>query len=256
MRLNKKDLKLFLDEKVDMYNRWSYFRDDPVSIPHLFQRKEDIEIAGFLTATIAWGRRETIVTSAKRMIAFLEYSPFDFVLHHKENDLQKIRGVIHRTFQSDDLIFFIKSLKRIYQSKNGLEGIFRLYQTGTSMQPAIHRFRELFFEAPHTQRIAKHIPDPLKGSAAKRMNLFLRWMIRKDRSGVDPGIWTSVSPSKLSCPLDVHSGRVARKLGLLHRNMNDAGAVNELDLALRELDATDPVKYDFALFGLGWYEGL
>jgi len=251
MKLKKEELKEFLDEKVDLYNKPEFIEFDPISIPHRFTGKEDIEISGFLAATIAWGNRTMILRNANRMMDYLDDSPLDFILNHSENDLMRISKVIHRTFNAADFIYFIKALKHIYKIQNGLEGIFNKYRTTDSLQPAIHQFRNMFFELPHDGRTMKHISDPLKGSAAKKLNMYLRWMIRKDDRGVDFGIWKSISPSILSCPLDVHSGNVARKLGLLTRKQNDAKAVSELDSSLRDMDSHDPVKYDFALFGLG-----
>jgi len=256
MKLKKEELKRFLNEKVEKFNRIEFIESDPISIPHRFAGKEDIEISGFLAATIAWGNRTMILRNANRMMAFLDDSPHDFILNHTGNDLERISTVIHRTFNAADFIYFIKALKHIYTTQNGLEGIFNQYRTKDSLQPAIHQFRNVFFELPHNSRTMKHISDPFNGSAAKKLNMYLRWMIRKDDKGVDFGIWKSISPSILSCPLDVHSGNVARKLGLLTRKLNDAKAVTELDTNLRELDSKDPVKYDFALFGLGVFEGF
>jgi len=256
MKLKKEELKEFLEEKVDKYNRIDFIESDPISIPHRFTGKEDIEISGFLAATIAWGNRSVILRNANRMMAYLDDSPYDFILNHSENDLERISTVIHRTFNAADFIYFIKALKLIYNTQNGLEGIFNRYRTQDSLQPAIHQFRSMFFELPHESRTMKHISDPFKGSAAKKFNMYLRWMIRKDDRGVDFGLWKSISPSILSCPLDVHSGNVARKLGLLKRKLNDAKAVSELDYALRKLDKEDPARYDFALFGLGVSEGF
>ena len=256
MKLKKEELKEFLDEKVAKYNRPDFIEHDPISISHRFTSKEDIEISGFLAATIAWGNRTMILRNANRMMTYLDDSPYDFILHHSENDLERISTVIHRTFNAEDFIYFIKALKHIYKTHNGLEGIFNQYRTKDSLQPAIHQFRSKFFELPHDSRTMKHISDPLKGSAAKKLNMYLRWMIRKDDRGVDFGLWKSISPSILSCPLDIHSGNVARKLGLLTRKLNDSKAVSELDANLREMDKEDPVKYDFALFGLGVFEGF
>lgn len=256
MKLTISELKEFLDEKVEKYNRPEFIEPDPISIPHRYSIKEDIEISGFLAATIAWGNRTMILRNANRMMAYMDDSPYDFILHHSQNDLERISTVIHRTFNAGDFIYFIKALKHIYQTHNGLENIFNHYQTKESLQPAIHQFRNIFFELPHDNRTMKHISDPFKGSAAKKINMYLRWMIRKDDKGVDFGLWKSVSPSILSCPLDVHSGNVARKLGLLIRNQNDSKAVAELDAGLREMDREDPVKYDFALFGLGVFDGF
>jgi uncharacterized protein (TIGR02757 family) len=256
MKLKKEELKEFLDEKVEKYNQLDFIEHDPISIPHRFASKEDIEISGFLAATIAWGNRTMILRNANRMMAYLDDSPYDFILNHSERDLERISTVIHRTFNAADFIYFIKALKYIYKTQNGLEGIFDQYRTKDSLQPAIHQFRNKFFELPHSSRTMKHISDPFKGSAAKKINMYLRWMIRKDNRGVDFGLWNSISPSILSCPLDVHSGNIARKLGLLTRKQNDSKAVSELDDALRKLDKDDPVKYDFALFGLGVSKNL
>ena len=256
MKLKKEELKEFLDEKVAKYNRPDFIEHDPISISHRFTSKEDIEISGFLAATIAWGNRTMILRNANRMMTYLDDSPYDFILHHSENDLERISTVIHRTFNAEDFIYFIKALKHIYKTHNGLEGIFNQYRTKDSLQPAIHQFRSKFFELPHDSRTMKHISDPLKGSAAKKLNMYLRWMIRKDDRGVDFELWKSISPSIFSCPLDIYSGNVARKLGLLTRKLNDSKAVSELDANLREMDKEDPVKYDFALFGLGVFEGF
>jgi uncharacterized protein (TIGR02757 family) len=256
MPLKKSDLKEFLDEKVELYNRPSFIELDPVSIPHMYTRKEDIEIAGFLAATISWGNRKMILRNASRMMALLDDSPYDFIMNCEVPDLDCVEGFVHRTFNSVDLAYFLNALKHIYRTKGGLELIFNRYKTGESLQPAIHELYTIFFELPHNRRTERHISDPFKGSAAKKINMYLRWMVRNDSKGVDFGIWKSISPSILSCPLDVHSGNVARKLGLLKRKQNDAKAVEELDKFLRSMDSHDPVKYDFALFGLGVYEGF
>jgi len=251
MRLKKSELKEFLDEKVELYNHPSFIDSDPISIPHRFKKKQDIEIAGFLAATIAWGNRKMILRNANRMMEILDNSPYDFIINSNENDLKRIEGFVHRTFNSADLLYFIGALAHIYRNKGGLENIFNEFKTKDSLQPAIHDLHRIFFELPHNKNTQRHISDPYKGSAAKKMNMYLRWMVRSDNRGVDFGIWKSISPSILSCPLDVHSGNVSRKLGLLKRKQNDAKAVAELDQFLRNLDKEDPVKYDFALFGLG-----
>jgi len=248
------ELILFLEEKVRLYNRPAFIELDPISIPHRYSKKEDIEIAGFLAAAISWGNRISIINSAKRIIKMMGNSPYDFVMNHREEHLKRVDGFVHRTFNSTDLLTFIVALKHLYEKSKGLENFFTQYQTTDSIQPAIHHFKKEFFTVPHLERTRKHLPDPLTGSAAKKINMFLRWMIRKDNAGVDFGIWENISPSILSCPLDVHSGIVARKLGLLKRKQNDAKAVQELDGVLRQLDCQDPVKYDFALFGLGVFE--
>ena len=256
MRIKKEELKGFLDARVDLYNRPEFIGSDPISIPHRFSAKEDIEIAGFLAATIAWGNRVSILKSSDRMMKLMGNAPFDFIINHTDNNLKALEGTMHRTFNSEDFIYFIEALKYLYLEKGGIEAIFSRYQTGDSLQPAIHEFRKIFLELPHNQRTSRHISDPYKGSAAKKINMYLRWMVRKDDRGVDFGIWKSIPPSVLSCPLDVHSGSVARKLGLLTRRQNDAKAVAELDMNLRALDPSDPVRYDFALFGLGVFENF
>lgn len=251
MKLKGEELKNFLEEKVKIYNRPEFIEKDPISIPHLFTRKEDIEIAGFLTATIAWGNRASILRNAKRIIEILDDSPYEFILNSSNKEVKMVGNFVHRTFNSVDLIYFLKALQHIYRNKGGLEVIFNTNQTCDSLQPAIHEFHKIFFELPHEKKTERHVSDPFKGSAAKKLNMFLRWMVRKDDRGVDFGLWKSLSPSILSCPLDVHSGNVARKLGLLTRKQNDSKAVSELDDQLRKMDKDDPVRYDFALFGLG-----
>jgi uncharacterized protein (TIGR02757 family) len=250
------NLKPFLEEKVSLYNQFKFIATDPISIPHQFERKEDIEIIGFLVATIAWGNRKSILNNGEKLCQILQMQPYDFILNHTHTDLKACDNFVHRTFNSGDLKYFIKALKFIYQHHGGLETIFNRYQKEDTLQPAISQFKSIFFQLDHEQRTEKHVSDPKKNSAAKRINMYLRWMVRKDPTGVDFGIWKSISPSLLSCPLDVHSGRIARELGLLSRKQNDAKAVKELDNNLRLLDADDPVKYDFALFGLGAFESF
>ncbi|MCB4797537.1 TIGR02757 family protein [Neotamlana laminarinivorans] len=252
-RLKILDLKDFLDEKVVTYNNPKFIESDPIQIPHNFSKKEDIETSGFLTATIAWGNRKSIINNSKKLMQLLDNAPHDFIVNHNESDLIKLESFVHRTFNGIDCITFINALQNIYNNHNGLEPLFNKLNNN-NLQLAISKFKQVFFEIEHLQRTQKHISDPLKKSAAKRINMFLRWMIRQDHAGVDFGIWKSISPSQLSCPLDVHSGNVARKLGLLKRKQNDAKALNELDNNLKILDPEDPVKYDFALFGLGVFE--
>ncbi|WP_036384619.1 TIGR02757 family protein [Muricauda sp. MAR_2010_75] len=252
--MTQSELKEFLDEKVVQYNHPRFLEDDPLQIPHRFTKKEDIEISGFLTATIAWGNRKSIINNASRLMELLDNAPHDFIINNSEGDLDKLIPFVHRTFNGLDLHYFLRSLKNSYQNHGGLESIFSKNQEKDSLQSAISKFKEVFFELPHLPRTTKHISDPNKGSAAKRINMFLRWMVRDNSTGVDFGIWKSLSPSQLSCPLDVHSGNVARKLKLLKRKQNDAKALQELDKKLRKLDPIDPVKYDFALFGLGVFE--
>ncbi len=254
--MTKAELKEFLDEKVALYNNPKFIESDPIQIPHQFTLKEDIEIAGFLTATIAWGNRKMIINNAKRMMDLMGNSPYDFVMNHKEYHLDNLEPFVHRTFNGNDFKTFIISLQNLYQNHGGLETFFTKNQEESSMQPAISVFKKHFFEVAHLPRTTKHISDPMQGSAAKRINMYLRWMVRQDNNGVDFGLWKNIPTSALSCPLDVHSGNVARKLGLLTRKQNDGKALLELDTALRQLDKTDPVKYDFALFGLGVFEGF
>jgi uncharacterized protein (TIGR02757 family) len=253
-KLTRQELKEFLDAKVVQYNHPKFIDSDPIQVPHQYNAKEDIEISSFLTATIAWGNRKSIIKNSRYLMELLDNTPYDFVINHEESDLDKLFPFVHRTFNGQDCIQFIKSLKHIYTCHNGLEAIFIKHAQPNSLQLSIHHFKQYFFEINHSKRTQKHISNPLKNSAAKRINMFLRWMVRKDDAGVDFGIWKHLSPAQLSCPLDVHSGNVARKLGLLKRKQNDGKALQELDVNLRKLDPLDPVKYDFALFGLGVFE--
>ncbi len=253
-KLSKAELKEFLDEKALFYEQPKFIETDPVQIPHLFTKKEDIEIAGFLTATISWGNRKSILTNAHKLISLMGHAPFDFTLHHTETDLENLEDFVHRTFNSIDLRYFIKALQHLYNKYGDMEGFFKQFKDEENLQNAIHYFKKEFFSLPHQSRTEKHISDPHKNSAAKRINMFFRWMIRNPDAGVDLGIWKNLSSKQLSCPLDVHSGNVARKLGLLSRKQNDGKALSELDTKLRVLDSIDPVKYDYALFGLGVFE--
>ncbi|WP_461532390.1 TIGR02757 family protein [Sinomicrobium sp.] len=252
--LDGSELKEFLDLKATQYNNTEFITTDPIQIPHHFSDREDIEISGFLSATIAWGNRKSIITNAQKMMRLMGNAPYDFVMSHSEEQLKTVEHFVHRTFNGTDFQGFIRSLRHIYSEYGGMESLFAKYAEVDSLQTAIHRFRMHFFEIPHEKRIEKHLSDPLKGSSAKRINMFLRWMVRQDNAGVDFGIWNQLSPSQLSCPLDVHTGNIARKLGLLNRRQNDAKALVELDHSLRKMDPKDPVKYDFALFGLGAFE--
>ena len=249
-------IKEFLDYKSEKYNNPSFIQEDPIQIPHLFQKKEDIEISGFLTATIAWGNRKSIIKSSKKIVEFFGYKPYDFIMNHNDSDLKKLESFKHRTFNGYDLIQFVKSIKNIYSNHDGLETVFAKNILKERMHNSIHEFKKKFFEIDHLKRTKKHISDPFKGSAAKRINMFLRWMVRDDNKGVDFGIWKKIKPKYLSCPLDIHSGRIARKMGILKRKQNDHKAVIELDSFLRTLDVNDPVKYDYALFGIGVFEKL
>ncbi|MBI2281460.1 MAG: TIGR02757 family protein [Bacteroidetes bacterium] len=254
MNLNKHEIFELLEDKHDKFNRVSFIESDPISIPHLFSKKEDIEIAGFLAATISWGQRVTIIKNANKLVELMDLTPFDFVMNHSENDLKHFDDFKHRTFNAIDVSFFITSLKNIYSNHNGLEDVFAVYPT--DIQKSIHHFREVFFEINHPSRTKKHVSDSMNNSAAKRINMYLRWMVRNDNRGVDFGIWKKIEPKHLMCPLDVHSGNVARKLGLLSRTQNDWKATLELTNNLKKYDANDPIKYDFSLFGLGVFEGF
>lgn len=248
--MNTAALKEFLDQKTEQYNQPNFIENDPIQIPHLFRKKEDIEIIGFLTSIIAWGKRTSIIKNAYKLISLLDNSPHEFILNFQPKDLKRCEGFVHRTFNSTDLIYFLYSLQNIYQNHGGLEKVFSIKAEETAFD-AINQFRNIFFEIEYPERTSKHISNPLKNSSAKRINMFLRWMVRKDNKGVDFGIWESLSPSQLFLPLDVHTGNVGRKLNLLNRKQNDWKAVNELTSTLRKFDPNDPVKYDFALFGMG-----
>jgi len=247
-----KSIQEFLDEKYEKYNVPEYIHTDPIQIPHKFEKQEDIEIAAFLTATIAWGQRKSIIKSADALMQLLEYNPYDFITQASVKEISRFNVFVYRTFNGIDCKFYIQSLKSIYTKKIGLCAYFN--HTDNDIKDAILNFRHDFFSLPHEKRTQKHFPDIIKGSAAKRMNMFLRWMVRKDQKGVDFGLWNKISSSKLYIPLDVHVGRVARKLGILKRKQNDWKAVEELTHFLRKLDPNDPVKYDYALFGLGVFE--
>jgi uncharacterized protein (TIGR02757 family) len=252
--VNQQELKEFLDQKVALYNNLNFIESDPIQIPHLYTSKEDIEIAGFLAATISWGNRKMIIQNSHKMMQIMGNSPHDFVMSFNQNHQEKLSNFVHRTFNNEDFGTFLHALQNIYTNHGGLESVFAKNQQPESLQKSISEFKKTFFEVNHQNRTQKHVSDPVNNSAAKRINMFLRWMVRNDKNGVDFGIWKSIKPSSLSCPLDVHSGNVARKLGLLNRKQNDAKAVLELDLNLRLLDKNDPTKYDFALFGLGVFE--
>lgn len=254
--MDEKTLKAFLDYKAEIYNTIDFIENDPILIPHQFSKKEDIEIAGFLIATIAWGNRKSILSSGKKLLQIMNHNPYDFVLNHKQADLKACDGFVHRTFNAEDLIYFFTALKHLYEKYDSLETIFVKHQSQENLQIAIHHFKNEFLSFGCPKRTQKHVSDPQKNSAAKRINMMLRWFVRQDHKGVDFGIWTKLNPAHLSCPLDVHTARVARKLRLLNRKQNDAKAVQELDQNLRKFNPNDPVKYDFALFGLGVYEGF
>jgi uncharacterized protein (TIGR02757 family) len=253
MELSHQELFDFLEAKYEQYNHPEFIETDPISVPHQFTRKEDIEIAAFLTATISWGNRQSIVKDAEKLLGMMEFSPYDFIVNLNQTETEKFESFYHRTFNGKDCIFFLNSLKNIYQIHDGLESLF-LPDNVTGIKGALCRFRSVFLEIDHPRRSEKHVADPFKGASAKRLLMFLRWMVRNDHKGVDFGLWKKISSAILMCPLDVHSGNVARKLGLLQRKQNDWKAVEELTANLRQFDLEDPVKYDFALFGLGVFE--
>lgn len=256
--MKHKDLKIWLEEKTALYNRKSFIETDPISIPHLFSKPEDIEIAGFFAATIAWGNRKSIITSAHRLMKRMDMAPYDFVMNHMPGDLKNLDGFVHRTFNSFDAATMVLMLRKVIHKHRSLKNVFcnSTINRGNAMD-AIEFFRTEMLQNEHEKRFKKHISSPAKGSAAKRLNMFLRWMVRKDNIGVDFGLWNDEFPmSKLMIPLDVHSGRVARKLGLLQRKQNDAKAVYELTEKLREFDTKDPAKFDFAIFGSGIFDKL
>jgi len=255
MNPNFNELKAFLDQKVTLYNTESYIETDPIQIPHRFSRKEDVEIAAFLTATITWGQRKSIIKNASFMMELLENTPYDFVMNASKSEIQNVRQFVHRTFNGLDCEYFIYSLRNIYKNHNGLETVFATgFAIDNSVFSSLKYFREVFLEIEHEKRVAKHISDVNSNSAAKRLNMFLRWLVRADDCGVDFGIWKSIPMSALMMPLDVHVGDVGRALGLLSRKQNDWRALEELMIELRKFDKNDPVKYDYALFGIGVFE--
>ncbi len=257
---HKEDLKNFLDHKVETYNTIDFIGLDPVSIPHQFTKKQDIEISGFIAAVLAWGQRVTIINKCNELFILMDHAPHDFMLHHTSSDLKRFLKFKHRTFNATDTLYFIHFFKQFYSKHKSLESAFmQPASTATEdyVKQSLANFHEQFFasdDAPH--RTKKHIATPLRNSACKRLNMFLRWMVRKDDKGVDFGIWQQIDPSVLICPCDVHVERVARFLGLMQRNKADWKAAEELTASLRRFDRKDPVKYDFALFGMGVVENF
>ena len=250
--MNEKELQDFLNQKADEYNHSDFIENDPIQIPHRFSLKQDIEISGLLTATISWGNRKSIIKSAEKMMDFLGNSPYDFVMNFREKDLVSIENkAVHRTFNSEDFVFFLQSLKQIYHQNESLENLFLLQKDEVNFYHALHRFRQQFLSLNENHRAKKHISSTYKNSSAKRLVMFLRWMVRKDNRNVDFGIWENIDQRFLSVPLDVHTGNISRKLNLVSRKQNDWKTVEEMDISLRKFDNQDPAKYDFALFGLG-----
>jgi len=246
-------LKEFLDKKVREYNRPTFIKDDPIAIPHLFTKKQDIEIAGLFAAVFSWGNRTTIIGKSKELMQRMDNSPYAYIKDHSAKDLKKLRGFKHHTFKEDDLYYFIEFLHLHYSKHNSLEtAFFPIPDLDT--EHGLTHFKKYFFSFEHLKRTEKHISSPLQKSTCKRLNMFLRWMIRNDNKGVDFGLWKNISPSQLICPIDVHVARVSKKIGLLKRKQIDWLAAIELTDALKKLDKDDPVKYDFALFNLGVME--
>jgi uncharacterized protein (TIGR02757 family) len=252
------EIKELLDEKYFQFNNTSFIETDPISIPHQFSKKEDIEIASLLVATIAWGQRTSIINNGNKLMRLMNDEPHDFILNFTKKDAARFEGFVHRTFNSTDCVFFLNSLKHIYTKHGGLEAAFStdFSSKETDVKNAITNFRALFLNTEHQSRSEKHISNPSAKSSAKRLCMFLRWMVRKDKHGVDFGIWKSIKSSQLCLPLDLHTGNVSRKLCLLNRTQNDWQAVEEITSVLRTFDKNDPIKYDFSLFGLGAFEGF
>lgn len=246
------NLKIFLDSKVAQYNRPDFIKNDPVSIPHMFTKKEDIEIMGFWAATLAWGQRVTIINKCKELITLMDGAPYDFIINHEEPDLKKLLHFKHRTFNDIDTLYFISFFRYHYSKHNSLEDAFMPPGPLKEVEESLNHFRSYFFSLPdYPHRTKKHVSSPSQKSTCKRLNMFLRWMVRKDNCGVDFGIWNKLKPSDLIMPCDLHVDRVARKLNLITRKQTDWQTAVELTERLREFDPLDPVKYDFALFGLG-----
>jgi len=251
--MKERELKEFLESKVELYNQPSFVKDDPISIPHLFTKQQDIEIAGFFAAIFSWGNRTTIIRKSKELMQLLNNAPHDFCLNHSPKELKRLTRFKHRTFNATDLLYFIEFLKHHYSKHKSLESAFTTH--GTTVEEMLTGFHHYFFSLEHVPaRTKKHIATPERKSSCKRLNMFLRWMVRKDNKGVDFGIWKNISPSKLICPIDLHVARVAKRLNILARKQTDWQAAIELTNYLRTLDSKDPVKYDFALFGLGVME--
>lgn len=252
--MTEQQIKNLLDQAVELYNNTGFIEHDPVQIPHRFRRKEDIEIAGFLATSIAWGNRKSILKNANRMMDIMENAPYEFITDNyalKENRAL-IETFVHRTFNGGDLYFFLQSLQNIYQNHGGLEKVFTTgFDSDQTIKSALSYFRKIFLSIPYEKRVEKHLSNVEANSAAKRLNMFLRWMVRSDENDVDFGLWKGIPMSALMLPLDVHTGNVGRQLGLIVRKQNDWKAVEEIMFHLRKFDKSDPVKYDYALFGMG-----
>jgi len=251
------NLKEFLDKKVDEYNQPFFIKGDPICVPHRFSKKQDIEIAAFFASIFAWGNRTTIINKSNELMQLMDNAPHDFCLNHKSSSLKKLLGFKHRTFNATDLLYFIEFFKHHYSKNNSLENAFSKWmkKNDETIEKGLTGFYHYFFslvDAP--PRTRKHIASPEKKSSCKRLNMFLRWMVRNDNKGVDFGLWKKISPSQLVCPIDLHVARVGKRFGFVDRNQTDWQSALELTNHLRNLDKNDPVKYDFALFGLGVME--
>lgn len=257
MSAEQKRIIDFLNRKVEEYNQPKFIQDDPISVPHQFTQKADIEIAGLFAAIFAWGNRTTIINKSRELMRAMDDRPHEFVLHHTTTDLKGLLNFKHRTFTATDLLYFIDFLQRHYQQSDTLEDAFLrgMKTRDKDITGALNGFHQYFFEGEHVPpRTRKHIAAPFKNSTCKRLSMYLRWMVRKDNKGVDFGIWRGISPAQLICPIDLHVARVAHRFGLLQREAIDWKAAIELTNWLRRLDPRDPVKYDFALFALGVVE--
>jgi len=251
------NLEEFLNKKVGEFNQPFFIESDPISIPHLFSKKQDMEIAGFFAAVFSWGNRTTIIRKTKELMLRMDMSPYEFCLNYDLGGLKRLKGFKHRTFNEGDLFYFVEFFHHHYKTSKTLETAFSKWmnERDPTIENALMGFKNYFFSFEHLKRTEKHISSPLQKSTCKRLNMFLRWMVRNDTAGVDIGIWSKkISPSQLICPIDVHVARVARRLGLLQRKQTDWLAALELTENLKKMDAKDPVKYDFALFGLGAIE--
>jgi uncharacterized protein (TIGR02757 family) len=275
MQPDFQNIKQLLDDRTNRYNNFNFIETDPIQIPHRFSRKEDIEIAAFLTATIAWGQRKSIINNASRLMELMDNSPYEFLMDSMFNirsatlsypsnnekfessdEYARLKSFVHRTFNGNDCLFFLASLRNIYRNHGGLEKVFTDgYLAYGTVFGALNHFRNTFLSIPYEKRVAKHVSDVSANSSAKRLNMYLRWMVRGDEHEVDFGLWKNIPMSALMLPLDVHTGDVARALNLLQRRQNDWKAVTEITDVLRSFDPEDPVKYDFALFGIGAFEG-
>jgi uncharacterized protein (TIGR02757 family) len=252
-----KDLKDFLDKKVDAYNQPFFVKNDPICIPHSFTKKQDIEIAGFFAAIFAWGSRTTIINKSRELMQLMDNAPHDFCINHEDKDLERLLLFKHRTFTATDLLYFVSFFKAHYQKFSSLEYAFTMgmEKKDANVEKGLNEFYRYFFSLEHVpKRTLKHIASPQRKSACKRINMFLRWMVRQDKNGVDLGLWKRISPAQLVIPLDLHVARVARQFNLLERKTNDWEAALELTAAMKQLNPNDPCRYDFALFGLGVLE--